>query len=241
MDHQDAAPRIGRLGPRALQLSGRTRPRHRCGGQRAGHAGRDGLGRGRGRGRRRWRCRALGGRPVVLLGVRTGRDERRRARPHRPPAGPVGAAPPAGTAGRRRGRWRSLRRCSAAAASPARLCATSGRHSAGSVHDFVDTCRADLFDGGVSSAVSYDTIIRNGRWFDGTGAPVGDPQHRHPGRSRRRRSPPTPLDGAGCRAGDRRDGQVGAARHASTSTPTTTSRCSAAPRWPSRCATASPR
>ncbi len=28
-----------------------------------------------------------------------------------------------------------------------------------------------LFDGGVSSAVSYDTIIRNGRWFDGTGAP----------------------------------------------------------------------
>lgn len=35
-----------------------------------------------------------------------------------------------------------------------------------SVHNFVDICQFPLFDGGVS----YDTIIRNGRWFDGTGA-----------------------------------------------------------------------
>lgn len=33
--------------------------------------------------------------------------------------------------------------------------------------DFVDTRRAALFDG----PVTYDTIIRGGRWFDGTGAP----------------------------------------------------------------------
>src|ERR1043165_6503182 len=46
-----------------------------------------------------------------------------------------------------------------------------GRQFEKSVHDVVDTCRVDLFDGDVSSAVTYDTIIRNGRWFDGTGAP----------------------------------------------------------------------
>jgi N-acyl-D-aspartate/D-glutamate deacylase len=34
------------------------------------------------------------------------------------------------------------------------------------VHDFVDTAGRGLFYGGVT----YDTIIRNGRWFDGTGA-----------------------------------------------------------------------
>lgn len=40
------------------------------------------------------------------------------------------------------------------------------RHLSESVHDFVDTSAWRLFYDGVS----YDTIIRNGRWFDGTGA-----------------------------------------------------------------------
>lgn len=44
---------------------------------------------------------------------------------------------------------------------------SSSRQFPESVHHFVDTGVLRLFYGGVS----YDTIIRNGRWFDGTGAP----------------------------------------------------------------------
>ena len=36
-----------------------------------------------------------------------------------------------------------------------------------SVHDFVDTRHRGRF----YDLVSYHTIVRNGRWFDGTGAP----------------------------------------------------------------------
>ena len=42
----------------------------------------------------------------------------------------------------------------------------NSRHFHETVHDFVDTVRRRRFYGGVT----YDTIIRNGRWFDGTGA-----------------------------------------------------------------------
>lgn len=42
----------------------------------------------------------------------------------------------------------------------------SSRQFRESVHDFVDTADRERFYGGVT----YDTIIRNGRWFDGTGA-----------------------------------------------------------------------
>ncbi len=46
--------------------------------------------------------------------------------------------------------------------------------------------------------MSFDTVIRNGRWFDGTGAPsairnIGDPR-----RPCRRRSAREPLDETGC-------------------------------------------
>jgi N-acyl-D-aspartate/D-glutamate deacylase len=42
----------------------------------------------------------------------------------------------------------------------------NSRQISKSVHDFVDTAAGALFHDGVT----YDTIIRNGRWFDGTGA-----------------------------------------------------------------------
>ena len=86
----------------------------------------------------------------------------------------------------------------------------------------------------------FDTIIRNGRWFDGTGAPA---PVRHLGIRDGRVAAVSaePLDETGCPEVVDADRPVGAARAWSTSTPTTTSRCSTARRCRSRCGTASPR
>ncbi len=90
--------------------------------------------------------------------------------------------------------------------------------------DFVDTRRAALFDG----PVTYDTIIRNGRWFDGTGAPSAV---RNIGIRDGHVVAITAddLDDDRLPAGDRRRRASGCCPACSTSTPTTTSRCSTDP------------
>lgn len=81
--------------------------------------------------------------------------------------------------------------------------------------------------------MAFDVIIRNGRWFDGTGARsaarvLGIRDGRVAAVSEE------PLDARG-------RPEVVDARDWSTSTPTTTWRCSRVPGWRSRCATASRR
>jgi hypothetical protein len=44
---------------------------------------------------------------------------------------------------------------------------TAGRQVSRQISESIDTRHGGLF----YDLVSYDTIIRNGRWFDGTGAP----------------------------------------------------------------------
>ena len=96
------------------------------------------------------------------------RSPRRRASSAGPsrPSPPIPSGP-AGTSGRspRRSWPASTGSPTSTGSRPTR--GKNSRHFSKSVHCFVDTARAALFTHGVT----YDSIISNGRWFDGTGAP----------------------------------------------------------------------